>query len=642
MPGRPNVITQNANGAPANPSADIVSACAIIAPAYQGTLQTKQYSRRKQVYEQYLEGPLVRASVHCIETAGVPVITQRCVAASNVGAYDTIDNAGFTGTAVPAVVASSVPRNECELYFVCVEGGTIGTAGITYRLSTAAGRGIDAKDIQRLGTGSRLTFGDTGAAIDLDPPAAQVTALVTRTNELRTDAIAHMALTTGTVHTSADTTSDDGIAAACTNVATAISLMGTIVTGLGLHFARGSGASIHINVAGDNTTSLAAAIAAQAVAVASGAAQDAIKALAAITAAYAIHLANVVAHTIADATNTVTAPVPTTGTVVAGDIIQCQTFAPTPTTTELATAFTTISEGDKLPGLVLLPWRVTPDYGATITTGLNLLRDNGLPCRCIVQARRFDVGSDTDLETYRDNLETEWSSITDDRITVVATDLLFVLADGSATLSIPEKRLTGGAISFAARAIATPLGRTTWAPSDGPIEGGSLVDDDGALIGWNEPLGVQTRLLVFYRVPDAVFGRPTVPSKDFCLTDPTSSIKSLRVGRILDQVDRIVRSFAWNEVGLTAAVTINPSNTAQGVLSEDSRQDLIRRCAAKLESDPVLQSSVTNLSDSDLVTLESDVMVEGDVVFLEFGTNINPRLGVGKITFTHNVKTGGN
>ena len=498
MPSRPNVITKNANGAPANPSADIVSACVVIAPAYQGTLQTKQYSRRKQVYDQYLEGPLVRAAVHCIETASLPVFTQRCEA-TNDGTYATIDVTGFNGSSTPAVLTGSVPRGEYELYFVCITGGTVGTPGITYRLSTAGGRGIDSKDIQRLGTATSVTFGDTGCGFEF------------------------------------------GV-----------------------------------------------------------------------------------------------------GDINAGAVVQCQTFGPTPSSNELAASFATISEGDKLCGLVLLPWRVTPSYGPTISEGLDLLRDNGLPCRCIVQARRFDVDTDIDLETYRDNLEDEWSEVVDDRIVVVATDMLFILADGSSTLSVPEKRLTGGAISFAARAIATPLGRTTWAPSDGPIEGGSLVDSDGVLIGWNEPLGVQTRLQVFYRVPNAVSGRPTVPSKDFCLTDPTSSIKSLRVGRILDQVDRIVRSFAWNEVGLTAEVTISPDNTAQGVLSEDSRQDLIRRCAAKLESDPVLQSSVTNLSDSDLVTLESNVTVEGDVVFLEFGTNINPRLGIGKITFTHNVRTEGN
>jgi hypothetical protein len=291
---------------------------------------------------------------------------------------------------------------------------------------------------------------------------------------------------------------------------------------------------------------------------------------------------------------------------------------------------------------VLLPWRVTPSYGSTISAGLDLLLANGLPCQCIVQARAFDPDTDVDLETYRDNLETEWSAVEDYRITVVATDMLFTLEDGNATVSVPETRFTGGAISFAARAINTPLGRTTWAPVDGPIEGGTLVDNDGALIGWNEPIDVQTRLQVFYRVPDAIFGRPTVPSRDYSLSEPTVAIKSLRVGRIIDQVDRIVRSFAWNTVGLLADVTINPDNTSQGTLSEESRQDLIRRCAAKLENDPVLQQAVSNLADSDLVTLDPDVTVDGDVVFLEFGTNIAPLLAIGKITFTHSVQTGGN
>lgn len=628
MAGRPQVITRKSNGAPVNPSTDIVSRCAVIAPSYAGTLQTKQYSRRKQVYDQYTEGPLVRAAVHCIEETTIPIVTQRCDA-TNVGTYDTIDISGFTGTAVPVVKSGTTPRNEYELYFVCVEGGTIGTAGITYRLSTAAGRGIDSKDLLRLGTATSVTFGNSGCAFDFDPPVAELIALA---NELKTDYNAHRVLTSGGVHGAADSTNAVSSADA-TDIATAITLLNEIRTDYAAHRVLTSGT---VHGAADSTNVVTAAVATDG--------QTALTLALDLKAKYNAHrvLTSGGVHGAADSTNVVSSTA-SRGTVVAGDIIQCKTFAPYPSANELAAAFVTLSEGDKLPGLILLPWRVTPSYGPTITEGLGLLRDNGLPCQCIVQARAFDVGTDGDLETYRDNLETEWAAVEDDRITVVATDLLFILADGTATISVPEQRLAGGAISFAARVINTPLGRTTWAPVDGSIEGGSLVDNEGVLIGWNEPIGNDgARLQVFYRVPDAQQGRPTVPSVDNCLTDPDTGIKTLRGGRIWDQIDRIVRSFAWDTVGLTADVTINPNNATQGVLSEEKRQDLIRRCAARLESDPVLQSCITNLSDPNLVTLESDVTVNGEVVYLEFNTNAMASLGIGKITFTHNVRTGGN
>lgn len=766
MAGRPKVTSSDATGAPVSPSLDIPSRVAVIGAAYQGTTESKFYSRRSQVYSQYLEGPLVRGAAHCIDNAKLALITQKC-AASNPGAYDTIDNSGVTGTCVPAVVATAVPRNECELYAEVIEGGTVGTDGITYKTSTENGR-IALSGLKRLGTGSRITFGNTGCEIELDPPEA---ALVTYVADLRTQTLAHLAnvgnldevitlanelkrdyeehrvLTAGSVHGAADNTnavsaanatdlataitllnelkvdyeahrvltggSEHGAAdntnavtaADATNLATAVALANDLRTQYEAHRVLTSG-SVH--GAADNTNAVTATITATHgaadstsgsgiaaapttratarsclitliaaaklhVVLTSGSVHGAsdstaLAALNAITLAadstfqatrlaalaYAdamfgdgatandAHTLRIAAsvHGIEDTTSLVTASSPTGGTLVAGDIIRCQTFAPYPSTAELAAAFATLAESAYTPGIVLLPGRTPASYHATITAGLDLMQANGKPVRCIVQARRFVSGSDVDLETFRDNLESEWGTavVNDDRILVCATDALCTLSDGTASLNIPAQRLTGFAVNFTVRRLKKPFYQTTWAPSDGALNGVSLVDSDGIMIGWDEPDEVDTRLQVLYQVPDALTGRPTVASIDYVLAGEDSRIKSQRVGLIRDEIDRHVRSFAWSEVGLLAFVTI--TSPGVGTLNEDKRQDLIRRCAARLQRHPDLPTAISDIDASDLVSLDSTVTVDGDIVYLEFTTNWTPAAAVGRINTTHAVRTG--
>jgi hypothetical protein len=451
IPG--NDITE-ATGVPPLPDAGIISRVAIIAPSNAGTFNAKAIYGMGD-FAEFDKGVLVRHGKHLFAESKIPLVIVRCDA-TNPGTYDTIDNAAVTGTALPTAVASVVPTDEAELYVKIVDGGTVCTSGITFRRSDSNGReGTENMPLRSLGTLSRISFDDVNGAIDLEPPAAQVTIHVTRTNELRTKVIAHMALTTGTVHTSADTTSDDGIASACSNVATSISLMSTILAALVLHFARGSGVSIHINAAGDNTTSLVAATAAVAAAVASGSGQDAIKALAALTTAYAAHRVNVVAHTIADGTNVVTAPVPTTGTLVAGDVIRCNTIAPTPNDADLVAAFDKLKVSPSKPGMVLFPGRTVAALAPTISAGLDTLESRGVFVPAMIQARPLD-GSET-LAEHVDNVETEWlAQGFDKRILVVAGDQLDTFNDGARL----RQRYAGWATHMMVREVLTEYFRS--------------------------------------------------------------------------------------------------------------------------------------------------------------------------------------
>jgi hypothetical protein len=632
--GIPRVSVTEATGIPPLPDTGIRSRVAIIAPSTAGTFDAKPIYALSDLNE-FGQGVLVRHGKHLFAETKTPFLAVRC-AATNVGTYDTIDNSAVTGTCVPAIVATTVPTDESEIYIKIVTGGTLGVTGIEYRRSDSNGReGDDSMPLRALGTATRISFADVNAAIDLGPPAAQVTAFVTRTNELRTDLIAHFALITGTVHTNADGTSGAGIAAACTNVATAISLMSTLVTALGLHFARGSGDSIHINVAGDNTTSLAAATAAIAAAVASGSAQDAIVALAAITAAYALHLANVVAHTIADATNTVTSPAPTAGTVVAGDIIRCGTNAPTPADVDITAAIAKLVDSSSTPAMVLFPGRIVASLGPTISAAADTMADAGKPCAYIVQPRQANAETP---EVHVNAVETEWvAAVTDNRIHVVDGDYLCVFNDGNKL----RERLTGTATHFTVRAVKTEYFRTTWQTQQ--IDKVTILDAQGVPIGWDEaktpdkPRKVQ----VFYRVPAGQ--RPFVPAEDYTLANlDNDRTTTLRERRVTDELHRIVRTWSFAQVGVLAD-TVRVPNTNTGRLKESRRLSLQQSLAALIAANmggAGPDVAITDTDKPDLVEINPIVTIAGAIVSLSPTVNYTIISAVGRISSTLSVRTG--
>ena len=631
--GIPRVSVTEASGIPPLPDTGVLSRVAMIAPSSAGTFDAKPIYALSDLSE-FGQGPLARHGKHLFAETKTPFLAVRC-AATNPGTYDTIDNSAVTGTCVPAVVASVVPTDEAELYIKIVTGCTIGVTGGEYRRSDSNGReGTESMPLRALGTGSRITFADVNGAIDLEPPAAQVTALVTRTNDLRTKALAHMAFTTGTVHTSADTISDDGIAAACTNVATSISLMGTIATALGMHFLQGSLVSVHINVAGDITTSLAASTAAIAAAVASGSAQDAITALAAITAAYAIHLANTTVHTIADATNTVSAAAPTRGTLVVGDIIRVSANAPTPADSDITAAIAKLVASASTPAIVEFPGRTVASLGPTIKLGLTSLADAGKPCVCIVQPRQ--PNSET-AEVHVNAVETEWiAAVTDNRICVVAGDYVDTFNDGAKL----RQRFAGTATHFTVRAVNTEYFRTTWRTVQ--LDKVSIYDTDSTIVGWDEA-GLPDRprkVQVFYRVPAG--DRPLVPAVDYTLADlDNDRTTTVRERRVTDELHRIVRKWSFAQVGALTATTLIP-NTSTGRLNESVRLSFQQSLAAIIAANmggTVPDVAISDTDKPDLVSINPIVTVTGAIVYLAVTVNYKIIEAVGRVTTTLSVRT---
>lgn len=128
----------------------------------------------------------------------------------SVGTYGTIDNAGVTGTCVPAVNASLEPYGTDELKVLVVTGCTVGTTGGTYKVSRDAGRHYG--NTLALGTATSIAVSNAGSGFTLDPPSAQVTALIAAALEARADTLAHLADVVA--HDAADTSAAQVLLAA--------------------------------------------------------------------------------------------------------------------------------------------------------------------------------------------------------------------------------------------------------------------------------------------------------------------------------------------------------------------------------------------------------------------------------------------
>ena len=370
-------ITRSTSG-PAGNAAGAVAIFAVIGTAAAGDVASPILARNDGDPSEVYTGGMMPEYAEIISSyARAATIPIRATSAAP-GAYGVIDITGFTGTAIPAVDAAVVPYIDAEVYIRWRTGGDLGDAsdGITYDLSIDGGYNFG--DVTPLGA---LTYVDADVAharVQLAPPTAQVTQLVTYANANRTAFLAHIIYTTGTVHGAADTTSDDNVQAAATNTATAITLLATLVTGLSLHMLRGSTVHLVTQSGAGVTAALAAVVAASAAATASGLAQDAITGFLAFEAALEAHEASIVAHTIADAVNVVSATQPTRGTVIAGDIVQVATTAPTLNAAGLTAAMTALEnfEGSHYGGVVVAGAFDPSILWAALIAGLDSLRDS--------------------------------------------------------------------------------------------------------------------------------------------------------------------------------------------------------------------------------------------------------------------------
>lgn len=468
------------------------------------------------------------------------------VAATTPGAYGTIDITGVTGTCVPAV-DTGTPFGTYRLAAKIIDGGTVGTAGITYQ--EALDEIPTWGPTKRLGTATKIAFANTGGGINLNPAASTVSALYTKVTLLQTTmtGTGHFTITSGgtPVHASADTTDDTALAAvpAATTDATCVTLFNACKTYLGTH-----GASAVYHSGADAPLAAALALIPTATNVA-----DVDLYLDDLIAAYNVHRANVTGvHGSADSTNTITAYTPIPGTLVAGDVFFVRTTAPQPSASDVDAAFVALAKSTRYFGIVILAFDMTAAMVAHVTTGLEALKSRNKFAWALGSARGPNVGES----------DSQWTTAISAAYPIGTTDeqrLVLRAAYGWETdARTANVYLRRNFAQFCADVIRVPINAPPCAPVDQPATGVALWDSSDNQVGHDEgPRGGATglsdnasgnRFATDASAQDPLLGNAVFYQVPWTLAGATDAIKTMPQLRVVTSVQR---------AAFTAAAQIN-------------------------------------------------------------------------------------
>ncbi|WP_437623386.1 DUF2586 family protein [Sorangium sp. So ce1151] len=138
---------------------------AVVATSADGPLGVAApITQTQDLVSTYVEGPLVEACAYAIERFGLTVLPVR-TDSSVAGGYGALTTS-TAGTSVPTIDNTTEPDDELELVIQFVAGGTVGTTGMTYRVSLDGGRtGLLSTDrTYALGTANNIVVAGTGGA----------------------------------------------------------------------------------------------------------------------------------------------------------------------------------------------------------------------------------------------------------------------------------------------------------------------------------------------------------------------------------------------------------------------------------------------------------------------------------------------
>lgn len=638
-------ITRARAQARSNPGVDFamcVIGCASDSPLDAGML-SPAYSSPAAFAADYGIGDGVDAVTQALtktnDNPSPPAVSFYATPATNDGTYGTPDHSLTIGTAIPTVRASSSPLGTYQIRTRVTDDGnsgagtTIGTSGIVLESSVDDGR--TWLPTSALGTASSYSVYlpastpiDTGVQIDLEPPTAQVTAYVTYINAIRTAVLAHFPYTTGTVHGAADTTSDDGIGSAATNVATGITLSGQILAALVLHFARGS--TVHLTA--DVGTSLAAATTAQAAAAASGTAHDAIAVAKLLETALETHEASTTYHTIADAVNVVSATQPTYGTLKTDDEWSVHTKCPTWAIADLYTAgppdtgaLAVIADSAQNFGMIVITEPVVAGDIATLKTALSAMTAKNASKRPTLIVRFRDPNSGETDAQYITAFQTFRAAAGDDeRIVCVAgtgwlTDLYRGYVYERSGLADLLARIQG--MSAIGGALGEKVAQSPGYAQRGPLPNFSVRDSNGDPVGHDEALrsgilgpngGKGGGLCFYYEAHETVAG--TYVAGAPTMYPQGSNVLTLMDNRVSSGIERVLYAVAFT---FLQGADIFDADTL--TLDDDIRDAMASAAMRVIKAD--YANEIQNADDPNLVTVSDTVTVDGPNVTISWQVN---------------------
>ncbi len=128
---------------------------AIIAPAQKGPVNTpSSFARIIDAYATYGLGSLVEYGGYFMRNAGKPVVLINPTT-TTVAGIGTLVPVFATGSVTASVVASGYPLDEYNIVVNVVNGGTVGTTGLTYTYSLDGG--VTTSALNSLGTATTIT-----------------------------------------------------------------------------------------------------------------------------------------------------------------------------------------------------------------------------------------------------------------------------------------------------------------------------------------------------------------------------------------------------------------------------------------------------------------------------------------------------
>lgn len=619
----PTILVVEARGVVPLPDPGVDSRVLAMGCSSAGALLTPSllYGNPTPLATDYGVGPMVSALGHTLERNRIPGAALR-LAANTPGSSGAVDVSGVLGTAVITLDATSAPLEGYEPQIAFLDPGVVGTAGATFQTSLDGGRHWSRKI--RLGTAdSYMVPTASGAASGVrwlfGPAPTDVTALNTLLNQIKTKLNAHVILTTGTVHTSAD--SGDVIATAnASDGPTRVALANALRVAYEAHRVKGTGASIHINAGGDIVNVIAAPVATDD--------ESSLSLALDLKAKLNLHEAGTTWHTVADATNVVTSPAPSPGTLLAGDLAKAVTKGPQWTNADFATAFTNIATSSLDPGLIYVAGAVAKADAQVLSAGLDVLKAVGKRCAIICHTRRQGSSDPAETEAaWAASIEADFDGFSDSRICVCA-GTAFVIDPVS---GYEFNRTFAPAVL--ARVVGIAVSQSPSFVGDGPLEGVRLTDDQGTLIGHDEgPGGLITglddsRLSVLQRLPDPARRASAYLCHARVMQALGERIFSLPARRVANSMERDAASVAFDELGGKSfydPATNTISDADCEAIAKTIREPLSRSFA----------DDIQNPNDDDLVTVNPTVTLDGDDVFI--AVSLNPLFFKykGKITLT--------
>jgi len=493
--------------------------------------------------------------------------------------YGAIDVTAVTGTAVVAVDGSVLPYGTYEGYVQIMNGGFIGTSGITYVSSLDNGR--NPSPITGLGTATSLTIAEGNVKLNFSPTSADLSALNTLINDLFTKANAHFIDVASSIHGAADTADEiNGTTyPSATDSPTRIARVNAIRQAYSLHRVKTAGG---VHGAVDATNVIVSPLATDD----SSALVLALELKTKLNAHEVLTTGGV--HGSADNTNTVTASNPTAGALVTGDIIRIRTKAPKPSAAAIDLAFAALAQASLQVGLVFCEFDVDSTLAAHLTSGKSTLAAAGKDVAVLYRTRIPDAETS---ET-----ESAWAA-------AITADLHNTHDSGTvcdATFGLVTDAMTGNQYlrsdfaQWAADVVRINRVEIPDVPSDRPEANFTLITKSGALVGHDEgPRGNVTglsddsqgnRFRSTMRFADQTRIEDVFSTVPWTMYGSTDQIFNLPTLRVCNAIKRVARSAGTGALGgrlrytpatstAGAALTYPAQNAVHGVIYDALKKE---------------------------------------------------------------------